>query len=109
MSNWNFEPPTSDEPGEYVYALVVYTGNHEVGVRCMERASVLEKFNSHVFAWMPITYPLFNIFDLEKVVDNYRNANQPRQLKPAKFEKQPRPLSSQNKSSLSPTQPCEDF
>jgi hypothetical protein len=71
MSKWEFDRPNETEPGEDAYALVVYTGSKEVGVRCMQRAAIREKWGTHVFAWQPMAYPTYSIKELRIVVDQY--------------------------------------
>ena len=72
MSNWEFDKPDETEPGEHAYALVVYTGTKEVGVRCMERDYIRRNWGRHVFAWKPMVYPTYSIKELSIVVDQYK-------------------------------------
>lgn len=69
MSKWNFEKPDGTNLGEHVYALVVYTGDANVGVRCLERGYVREQWKAHVFAWMDIMYPSFSINEIETIIN----------------------------------------
>lgn len=73
MRQWEFEMPDSQDPGDHVFALVVCTGvGKEIDVRCMEKAEVIERWHSFVFAWQAIDYPAYGINELGLVVDTYR-------------------------------------
>lgn len=80
---WRYDRPDETEPGEHVFALVVYTQSGEIGVRCLERAEVRNKWQDHVFAWRAIEYPTYSIKVMESVVAMYQEATATKAAEPA--------------------------
>ena len=80
MNQWNFDKPDETNPGDHVFALVIYKRANDIGVCCLERAHVRREWNSHVFAWQPIAYPVVNVCDLGEVVDAWRARAMPQPM-----------------------------